>query len=168
MKILFIPLILLCLTSSAQVDTSFAHRSFIHNFFHQFATTAVVEKKDLWVYGAQLIAGAADGMNQALVYHGALKGHPFWDYSTSWKRKYKNYDAGDLRPRFPGSKTWLVGITDGNHLTRMINRSFTTFSIAIAMSEHDPWYELVKEAIFSSIINRIGFTYMYDKVFKEY
>jgi len=163
MKTLTILLIFLSATCTAQVDT--AHRSFIHNFFHQFATTAVVEKKDLLVYGMQLIAGAADGMNQALVYHGALKGHPFWDYSTSWTRKYKNYPT-DTRARFPGSKTWAVGITDGNHLTRMINRSFTTFSIAIAMSEHDPWYELVKEAIFSSIINRIGFTYMYDKVFK--
>jgi hypothetical protein len=164
MKTLTILLIFLSSVCTAQIDTT--HRSFIHNFFHQFATTAVVEKKDLVVYGMQLIAGAADGMNQALVYHGALKGHPFWDYSTSWKRKYKDYDHGDTRSRFPGSKTWAVGITDGNHLTRMINRSFTTGSIMFAMSEHDPWYEIVKEAIFASIINRIGFSYVYDKVFK--
>lgn len=40
---------------------------------------------------------------------------PWWDARTSWKRKYKDYDAGDLRPRFPGAKSWLVMLTDFWH-----------------------------------------------------
>jgi len=40
----------------------------------------------------------------------------FYDARTSWKRKYKDYDAGDLRPRFLGSTTVLVLFTDFWHL----------------------------------------------------
>jgi hypothetical protein len=99
MKTLTILLIFLSATCTAQVGT--AHRSFIHNFFHQFATTAVVEKKDLVVYGMQLIAGAADGMNQALVYHGALKGHPFWDYSTQLETQIQRLRSRRHKVSFP-------------------------------------------------------------------
>jgi len=44
-----------------------------------------------------------------------IKLGPWWDARTSWKRKYKDYDAGDLRPCFIGAKTWLVSLTDFWH-----------------------------------------------------
>lgn len=40
----------------------------------------------------------------------------FFDNRNSWKRKYKDYDSGDLRPRFLGSKTWAAFLTDFWHL----------------------------------------------------
>lgn len=40
----------------------------------------------------------------------------WWDNRVSWKRKYRNYDAGDLRPRFWKSTTWLVFLVDFWHL----------------------------------------------------
>lgn len=132
----------------------------------EFSIKPLFEKKDLLIYSLQFIAGAADGMNQALVYHHALAGHPFWDYNTSWKRKYKDYDHGDMRAAFPGSKTWAVGITDGNHLTRMINRSFSLGSVMIAMSKGERWSEIIKEIVISSLINRLGFTLVYDHILK--
>lgn len=171
MKTLLTALLIFFATISfGQKDTSIlvTHHGFVYQFLNQFGTNAntpVIEKKDFIIYSLQFIAGAADGMNQALVYHGALKGHPFWDYSTSWKRKYKNYPT-DKRARFPGSKTWAVGITDGNHLTRGVNRISSVVSVAIAMSEHDKWYEIVKEAIIASLINRIGFTIVYNHILK--
>jgi site-specific DNA-methyltransferase (adenine-specific) len=148
--------------SFGQKDTA----RFFYPFFHQFVTKPVIEKQDVIIYSLQFLGGLADGMNQALVYHGALKGHPFWDYSTSWKRKYKDYDHGDLRAAFPGAKTWAVGITDGNHLTRGINRGASIISVGIAMSENKKWYQIVKKAIIASIINRIGFTLVYDHLLK--
>jgi spore cortex formation protein SpoVR/YcgB (stage V sporulation) len=164
MKTLLTALLLFCASFSfAQKDTT---HSFVYPFFHQFVTKPVIEKEDVIIYSLQFVSGLADGMNQALVYHGALKGHPFWDYSTSWKRKYKNYDKGDLRARFPGAKTWAVGITDGNHLTRGVNRISSIVSVGIAMNEHDKWYEIVKEAIISSLINRLGFSLVYDHILK--
>ena len=39
----------------------------------------------------------------------------WFDNRTSWKRKYKSYDTGDLRPRFPGAKTLLVCFIDFWH-----------------------------------------------------
>jgi hypothetical protein len=147
--------------------TDSVHHSFLYPFFHQFVTKPVIEKQDVIIYSLQFLGGLADGMNQALVYHGALKGHPFWDYSTSWKRKYKDYDHGDLRAAFPGSKTWAVGVTDGNHLTRGINRGASIISVGIAMSENKKWYQIVKKAIIASIINRIGFTLVYDHILKQ-
>lgn len=133
----------------------------------EFKLTPLIEKKDILIYAMQFISGAADGMNQALVYHHALAGHPFWDYNTSWKRKYADYDHGDTRARFPGSKTWLVGVTDGNHLTRMINRSFSLGSIMIAMTKNENgWVEIIKKVIICSLINRAGFVLMYDKILK--
>lgn len=141
-------------------------RSFIYPFFHQFVTKPVIEKEDVIIYALQFIGGAADGMNQALVYHHALAGHSFWDYNTSWKRKYRNYDKGDMRAAFPGAKTWSVALTDGNHATRGVNRASSVVSVAIAMSEHDKWYEIIKEAIIGSLINRIAFSIVYDHIFK--
>lgn len=43
----------------------------------------------------------------------------WWDKNTSWKNKYKN---GDPRkgPRFFGSTTFLVWLTDGWHLLQML------------------------------------------------
>lgn len=132
---------------------------------NEFSIKPLFDKKDLLIYGLQFIAGAADGANQAIVYHGAGKGSHFWDYSTSWKNKYRNYPT-DQRASFPGSKTWLVGITDGNHLTRMINRSFSLGSVMIAMNKGERWSEIIKEIIISSAINRIGFSIMYDHILK--
>ena len=153
---------LIVFSGFSQRDTT---RSFIYPFFHQFVTKPVIEKEDVIIYSLQFVAGLADGMNQALVYHGALKGHPFWDYQTSWERKYRHY-PDDLRAAFPGAKTWAVGVTDGNHLTRGINRISSIVSVGIAMSEHDKWYEIIKEAIISSLINRIGFSLVYDHILK--
>ena len=153
---------LIVFSSFAQRDTT---HSFIYPFFHQFVTKPVIEKEDVIIYSLQFVAGLADGMNQALVYHGALKGHPFWDYQTSWERKYRHY-PDDLRAAWPGSKSWSVMFTDGNHLTRGTNRGASIISVGIAMHEHDPWYEIVKEAIIASLINRLGFTIVYDHILK--
>jgi len=133
---------------------------------NEFSIKPLIGKKDILIYAMQFVSGAADGMNQALVYHHALAGHSFWDYNTSWKRKYVDYDKGDTRAAFPGAKTWLVGITDGNHLTRMINRSFSLGSVMIAMNESNSWVEIFKKIIICSLINRAGFVLMYDHILK--
>src|SRR5690348_17390301 len=61
---------------------------------------------------------------------------------VSWKLKYRNFDAGDLRPAFPGAKTWLVGLTDGYHLTRTIYRAANLATISISFCDFkgkDKW-----------------------------
>ena len=44
-----------------------------------------------------------------------LKNETFWNPAISWKNKYKDYDRGDRSPRFWGSITFLVTLTDAWH-----------------------------------------------------
>jgi hypothetical protein len=76
------------------------------------------------------LSGAADGVNQALMYQygGFKKVFPhandhFWKPSVSGANKYKNGDPGQ-GAAFPGSCTWLVFMTDGYHLTRFADHFF--------------------------------------------
>ncbi len=122
-------------------------------------------KKDIAIYTCQFIAGSADGVNQALVHHYLGMGNRFWDFQTSWKNKYKNYDKGDLRPAFFGSKSITVSLTDGYHLTRAIDRSFSLGSVAFALGEKNSFKQIVKKVIISSLVNRAGFVLFFNVIY---
>jgi hypothetical protein len=117
------------------------------------------------------LAGAADGVNQALMYQyeGFKKMFPhsndqFWKPSLSGANKYKN---GDPRQgaRFPGSKTYLVFLTDGYHLTRFTDHLLWSGAVAIKLSCHEKrkWYAYVLEAAGYWMINRVGFCSTYNQ-----
>jgi hypothetical protein len=122
-------------------------------------------KNEILMYAAQFVSGCADGVNQSLVHHYLGMGTRFWDFQTSWKNKYKDYDAGDLRPAFLGSKSIFVGFTDGYHLTRTVDRSFTSVSLALALKEKYSFRQIVKKVIISSLINRAGFLLFFSVIF---
>ncbi len=122
-------------------------------------------KKDIAMYACQFLAGSTDGVNQAVVHHYLGMGNKFWDFQTSWKNKYRNYDKGDLRPAFFGAKSVTVCLTDGFHLTRAIDRTFTTGSIAIALSERNSFRQIIKKVIVGSLINRAGFVLFFNVVY---
>ena len=111
------------------------------------------------VFILQVASGFADGTNQAIVHHRLGQGKAFWDFKTSWKRKYKNFDGGDLRPRFPGSKTVFVGATDGFHLTRAIQRSADIATICISVG--DSWKDIKRKAIAATIGRGLGWFVSY-------
>lgn len=56
----------------------------------------------------------------------------FWDPSVSWINKWKNSSA--VTPRFFGSTTFLVWVTDGWHLFQMLFLS----SIFLALVNYTP------------------------------
>ncbi|MGH2563515.1 MAG: hypothetical protein ACRDE5_03315, partial [Ginsengibacter sp.] len=122
-------------------------------------------KKDLVIYACQFIAGSADGVNQALVHHDVGMGNSFWDIQTSWKNKYRNFDKGDTRPAFFGSKSILVCATDGYHLTRAIDRSFSLCSLGFALSEKNNLKQIIKKVIISSLLNRAGFLLFFNVIY---
>ena len=126
-----------------------------------------MSKNDLLIAGIGVIGGTADAYNQKILHRKYGAGKPFWDYSTSFKRKYKDFDKGDYRPAYIGSKTWLVMTTDGFHLTRAIDRFHQLLTVAIVAYE---WNELkgwqrilfiTKKIVISSISNRIAFSLQY-------
>ncbi len=122
-------------------------------------------KKDIFIYACQFLSGSADGINQALVHHYLGMGNRFWDFQTSWRNKYKNYDKGDLRPAFVGATTFAVSLTDGYHLTRMADRAFSLGSIGFALGEKQTFKSIAKKIIISSLVNRAGFFLFFNVVF---
>ena len=88
-----------------------------------------------WVsYSLYTISGIAHGYHDAIVFHHYGKGKSFCDINLSFKRKYRNFDKGDLREAYPGSKTFLVWTTDATHLSNLIDISNVTFATAINFS----------------------------------
>lgn len=117
-----------------------------------------------------LISGAADGVNQALMYqYGGFKkvfpgaNDKFWKPSLSGANKYKNGDPAQ-GAKFPGSRTWLVFLTDGYHLTRFADHLFLSGAIAFKIAGHEKkkWYIYVAEAAGYWLINRVGFCLTYN------
>ncbi|MBL7742022.1 MAG: hypothetical protein JNN00_00980 [Chitinophagaceae bacterium] len=122
-----------------------------------------------------MLAGAADGVNQALQfqYPGFKKAFPnandqFWKPALSGANKYKNGDPKQ-GAKFPGSRTWLVFTTDGYHLTRFADHLFLSGAVAfkIAGYEKKKWYIYIAEAAGYWLINRAGFCMTYNR-FKCY
>lgn len=125
----------------------------------------VVSKNDIYIYVCQFFSGSADGINQALVHHYLGMGNHFWDFQTSWKNKYKNYDEGDLRPAFIGSTSFAVSLTDGYHLTRMADRAFSLGSLAFALGEKQTFKGVLKKIIISAVVNSAGFLLFFDVIY---
>jgi hypothetical protein len=118
------------------------------------------------------LSGAADGLNQALMYQydGFKKMFPhsndqFWKPAMSGANKYKNGDPAQ-GAKFPGSRTWLVFLTDGYHLTRFIDHLFMTGAVALKIStcEKKRWYVYVIEAAAYWLVNRAGFCIVYNRL----
>lgn len=115
-----------------------------------------------------ILSGVADGFNQALQYRyeGFKKAFPkardqWFRPDISWRNKYKNGNPDDGR-RFPGSKTWLVGFTDGYHFTRLFSHLFTSGAIAIKIGQkRQKWYIYIAQAAAYMVIERIGFNLVY-------
>src|SRR5690348_2992553 len=121
-------------------------------------------KSDYWIIGTQLVSGAADGFNQNIANWRYKNDGEFWDMRVSWKLKYRNFDAGDLRPAFPGAKTWLVGLTDGYHLTRTIYRAANLATISISFCDFkgkDKWKIICKRLLLSVLSDRAMFIIIY-------
>ena len=86
-------------------------------------------KSEVMSYTALALSGASYGFNQAIEHHNFGKGNPFVDITVSFKRKYRNYDAGDLRQAYFGSKNILAFTTDAFHLTNMLDKGFLTTGV---------------------------------------
>ena len=130
-----------------------------------------ISKNDIVVFSSMAISGTADGFNQAIIHHEFGIDHPFSDYETSWKRKYKDADNDDFRRAYIGSKSWLVWTTDAFHLTRTIDHTFTGVAIVFAAGDlkeyakKDRWKVLlIKKGIVPMIIRGIFFNAFYDNL----
>lgn len=83
------------------------------------------------------IAGAMNGAMDKLQFHYGKsifpKGSQYWDPKLSWRNKYKNGDVNQ-GPKFPGSTTIFVWLTDGWHLLQTGYLSLQRLAIVLAAS----------------------------------
>ena len=110
----------------------------------------------------------SNGFNQAIEHHSYGLGNPYVDISLSYKRKYKDYAAGNLNEAYFGSKTFLVWTTDAFHLSNTLEKGFlitgVTFDVWDLKSElkkyekKDRWKVIVfKKILFPLLIQNLAF-----------
>jgi hypothetical protein len=112
------------------------------------------------------IAGAADGFRDALLFRtdkviDKLNLNPnWWDYRISYVRKYRNHDPAQGQSL--GNKL-LTPVSDGIHITSLVNRLFTFGAISIKIGQKKKKFLIyVLEGVSYWIINRAAFTIVYN------
>ncbi len=112
-----------------------------------------------------VLAGIAEAVMDTLQFHFnrswfGLLNATFWDPSISWKNKYKLNDPA-YGPKFLGSTTIFVGLTDAWHLFKLLrNFFFFTGIFCIAYNYTDFWSAL-QYVILARVVFGLAFTFLY-------
>ncbi len=84
----------------------------------------------------------------------------FWDPSISWKNKYKDGEPA-AGPKFWGSTTFFVGITDGWHFAKLLRNLFLFIGIFFLAYSYCGFWPVILHVIISRLIYGISFTLFY-------
>ena len=124
------------------------------------------------------LAGLFNGVMDTLQFHYGSSPFPkdslFWNPSLSWRNKYKNGDPGQ-GPRFPGSTTIFVLVTDGWHLMKALNLAFYRLAIVLAGAafwqfSETPWQNTARWAVVwigLIFVHSAGFHLTYSVILKQ-
>lgn len=145
-----------------------------HPFISLGVTTLKITNSDYFtnndyaIIALQLLSGFSNGLHEAIQAGHWGSGNKFWDHSISWKNKYKDFDAGDQRPAYPGSKTVFVAFTDGYHITNFVTNqaNIATLCIALTSKEKVSLKTVAKKVLLSIAANRAAYYISYEVVFK--
>ena len=127
-----------------------------------------ITRNHLWTGGLVFLAGASKGFNETLQFHwkefkrqfpGA---NPQWfNPAISYRNKYKNYNSQE-GPRFFGSTTIFVMVTDQYHLNNFINRAAWGTALVIKIGEgKKPLKHYIKDLLYYSVCHQAGFAATY-------
>lgn len=89
----------------------------------------------------------------------------YWNPYQSWTSKYKNGDPAQS-PKFIGSTTVFVSMTDAFHLLRTLNKANLVTLGALEFSEKRTWQEYLIDLLLYAAVYSAGFTLTYDIIFK--
>jgi hypothetical protein len=108
-----------------------------------------------------IVSLVLNGMSEAFMdkiqfhYHTSVfkKLNPlFWNPELSWKNKYKS----DLKtPRFFGSTTFFVSLTDGWHLMKLVFN--LTLAVALFTAFSSVWYWIAVLLVIRRIVFEVTF-----------
>lgn len=99
------------------------------------------------IAGLFLLASAFfKAVQDNIAHHNSFKQRGlWWDNDNSWKLKYKRYwdpntESGiNTAPRFFGSTTFLVALTDAWHAFQLLN--YSAWQAALCLLLPFPWYQ---------------------------
>ena len=94
----------------------------------------------------------------------------FWDPSKSWRNKYKNgYESEG--PKFFGSTTFLVWITDGWHLFQFLSNSLIVLSMILMFQSAFPevkwWMNILLFLVMKTLWGSV-FELFFSKLFRSH
>ena len=109
------------------------------------------------------LAGALRAIHDTLTHSpGALaRWGPFWDARTSWTRKYRDYYKDPVTPRFWGSTTVFVALTDAWHLSNLLSWACADAAFLLAAFPTYRWY-----AVTAVLARRLVFEPLYSMLRK--
>jgi len=140
------------------------------NYF-EYGPDEIQWRKEIAPIATMFLAGAANGLNQDLLFHyhefesTFPNANPqFWDPELSWRNKYLNGDPAQGE-RFPGSSTIFAGFTDGYHSTIMTRNLFITTSICLSPQTRG-WKPFLTKTLVYSLSYGLGFELVYNKLIR--
>ena len=161
-------LLLLSVTATAQVNTFTSQPEQIksvkwHMNRNKYMTGSLV-----------ILAGAAKGFNETLLFHWKEFHRQFpnanaswFNPNVSWTNKYKNGDP-DAGPKFFLSTSVLALATDQYHLNNFINKAAWTSALVIKIGEgKKPFKQYLFDIAYYSLCHYAGFALTYYP-FKKY
>jgi hypothetical protein len=130
------------------------------SFFIIIGKAQLFNKNAIITYSICFIAGASDGVNDAIVAHDPFSNSDFW--SLYAKDSYQNKEKyGWLR------REVLTFTTDGYHLTKFV--TYTSYTVAVGFTIGDKnrnWKYILEKAALSFAASKLGHTLTYNVLFK--
>lgn len=118
--------------------------------------------------GFGLIGGTAYGIHETAVHkpwNFPKSWNPqYWDASKSWTNKYWQGEPS-RGPKFPGSNTFLVALTDAKHMSSTVHKAaLLGAGFTIGFGERRPWWHYAADAVIGFAAYSVGFyaTYTYN------
>ena len=118
------------------------------------------------------LAGVAEAHMDTLQFHFYRSrfssfNHSFWNPEISWKNKYKLNDPR-YGPRFPGSTTIFVFVTDAWHLMKFLRNIFLFVGLFFALRQN---YENIVDAVVITVLCRavygLGFSAFMNRLLRN-
>jgi len=115
------------------------------------------------------LAGLAEAVMDTIQFHYSSSifskfDSEFWDPSISWKNKYKGGEPG-AGPKFWGSTTFFVGITDAWHLFKLLRNLFLFIAIFFLAYNYCGFWPVLLHVIIARVIYGISFTIFYKSLY---
>ena len=127
-----------------------------------------LSKNDFWAMSSMFVSGFSDGTSELIKwdyesfekYYGDSNDE-WWNPDISWKNKYKNGDQNQGAAFF-GSRTFLVGVTDGYHAARSLRNLSLTATLFLVPRQEFNFKRFVFRMIVYTLANRAGFHLAYS------